>query len=266
MRRREFLAVTTAAVAGMATSEITRAAELPSSRQFLELRTYHFASEAKRQAYEKFLSEAAGPALNRAAVEPVGVFKPAPGADPASKANDNVALYVLLPHNSMQSVITLEDRLAADSTFQQTGHEILNAPKSDPAFSRYESTLLLAMEGFGRVRAPEKTPSRVFELRTYESPNVERARNKLQMFNNGEFSIFDRAGMPGVFFGGAIVGSHLPQLTYMIVHQDVNDMKKNWSAFFNDPDWKRLSGNPAYKDNVSKVIDVLLKPADGSQI
>lgn len=265
MKRREFLAASAAAVAGAAAPHIIRAADAPSDRQFLELRTYHFASDAKRQGYEQFVAEAAVPAFNRAGLEPVGVFKPAPAADAASEA-DKLDLYILLPHNSVQSIITLEDRLAADSTYQQAGHAVLTSPKSDPAFGRYESTLLLAMEGFGRVRAPDKSPTRVFELRTYESPNVERARNKLEMFNKGEFSIFDRAGMPGVFFGGAIVGSRLPQLTYMIVHQNVNDMKKTWSAFFSDPDWKRLSGNPAYKDNVSKVIDVLLRPAKGSQI
>jgi hypothetical protein len=72
--------------------------------------------------------------------------------------------------------------------------------------------------------------------------------------------------MPGVFFGGAIVGSGLPQLTYMIVNDDMKNVKQAWSAFFNDPEWKKLSGNAGYKDNVSKVISRFLRPAGGSQI
>jgi len=266
MRRREFLVASASAVMGLAASKATVAAEGQSNRQLLELRTYRFASSAKQQAYERFLAEAAVAAFNRAGVEPVGIFRPTAKDDPASKAADDTDLYVLLPHNSMESVITLEDRLAADEGFQNAGVAILRAPKSAPAYTRYQSTLLLAMEGFPCVRVPAKSATRVFELRTYESHDTERARNKIEMFNKGEFTIFDHAGMPGVFFGGAVVGPDLPQLTYMVVHQDVADMKKGWSAFFNDPAWKGLSGNPAYKDNVSKVIDLLLRPGAGSQI
>ena len=53
------------------------------------------------------------------------------------------------------------------------------------------------------------------------------ALNKLEMFNKGEFPVFNRAGMPGVFFGGAIAGANLPQLTYMIVHPDADAVKKD---------------------------------------
>ena len=86
------------------------------------------------------------------------------------------------------------------------------------------------------------------------------------MFNKGEFPVFGRAGMPGVFFGSALVGANLPQLTYMIVHEDPEEVKKHWSAFFADPGWKELSGNPSYKDNVSKVIGLFVRPGAGSQL
>jgi len=46
----------------------------------------------------------------------------------------------------------------------------------------------------------------------------------------------------------------------------MDDSKKNWQAFFGHPDWKKLSSNTGYKDNVSKVIDQFLRPAGGSQI
>ena len=106
----------------------------------------------------------------------------------------------------------------------------------------------------------------LIELRTYESHNAERAKNKLDMFNAGEFQIFARGGMPGVFFGGAIVGSHLPQLTYMVVRPELEDAKKNWQIFGQDPEWKKLISNPGYKDNVSKVTALFIRPAAGSQI
>jgi hypothetical protein len=266
MRRREFLAAS-AAAAMTALVKPGLAQQAESARQVFELRTYHFASPAKREAFEQFLADAAVPAFNRAGISPVGVWKRLAQDNPNLKLSaDPDDLWVLLPHNSLESVAMLEDRLAADQAFQMAGKSILSGAKSDPAYTRYESTLLLAMEGVPRVSVPSKAPTRVFELRTYESHNVEKARNKLEMFNAGEFPIFGRAGMPGVFFGGAIAGSDLPQLTYMIVTDDMKDVKKGWGAFFNDPQWKKLSSNPGYKDNVSKVISRFLRPAGGSQI
>ena len=271
MRRRDFLAASVATVGiGVAARAGFAAVELPgqqSGRQFFELRTYHFASPEKQKAFEQFLVEAAVPAFNRAGVQPVGVWKLLAQDNPTMKlSQDPAQLWVLLPHNSMESVAALEDKLAGDEAFQNAGQSVLRAPKNDPPYTRYDSTLLLAMEGAPKVNAPSKSETRVFELRTYESHTAERARNKLAMFNAGEFSIFGKAGMPGVFFGGAIVGSGLPQLTYMIVSDDMKNVKQGWSAFFNNPDWKKLTGNPGYKDNVSKVMSRFLRPAVGSQI
>jgi hypothetical protein len=227
MQRREFLATSTAVTVGLIGSNPNLAAGAQQRRQFFELRIYHFASPAKRQEYEQFLSQTAIPAFNRAGVGPVGVFKLIAVDNPEMKLTaDSTDLYVLLPHNSIESVIDLESRLAADDAFQRSGQTVLNAPKSGPAYTRYESTLLHAMEGFPQVQLPSKVASRVFELRTYESHNNERAKNKLDMFNAGEFPIFARASMPGVFFGGAIVGSHLPQLTYMVVHRSFRTRRR----------------------------------------
>ncbi|QEH34643.1 hypothetical protein OJF2_31840 [Aquisphaera giovannonii] len=267
MQRREFLAASTAAAVGVMGTRTDLVADEPRGRQFYELRVYRFPSRAKQSLYESFLSESAVPAFNRAGINPVGVFRLNAADNPGLKLEgDSTDLYVLLTHESMESVLALEARLAADEAFQGSGRAILRAPKSDPAFSRYESTLLHAMEGFPRLRVPEKGPSRVFELRTYESPNNERAKNKLDMFNAGEFPIFARAGMPGVFFGGAIVGSQLPQLTYMIMHPRREDATKNWDSFRQDPEWKALSSNPGYAENVSRVTALFLRPVAGSQI
>ena len=268
MRRREFLAASAATAVGLAAPKGARADGPAQPRQFFELRTYRFATPAKQQTFEDFLAKAAVPAFNRAGVEPVGVFRLVAAENKALKLDaDPAELRVLLPHNSIDSVLTLESRLAADEAFQTAGKDVLHAPKSDPAFLRYDSTLLLAMERALRlIRPAQKGDGRVFELRTYESPNQERAKNKLDMFNAGEMPIFVKAGMPGVFYGGAIAGQGLPQLTYMVVHADLAESKKNWHSFGDDPGWKALSAGAVYKDNVSKVISLFIRPAGGSQI
>ena len=267
MQRREFLSATAAAAVGLAVPNRSRAAGETSARLLFELRTYHFASAEKQKAFASFLSHAAVPAFNRAGVEPVGVFELLAKDNPKAKIQENPNdLYVLLPHKSFDTLTSFESRLQADETFQKAGHDILYTPKSDPAYVRYESLLLLAMEGFPTIQVPAKTPTRVFELRTYENPNNERALNKLEMFNKGEFPVFGRVGMPGVFFGGAIAGCDLPQLTYMIVHPDIDAVKKDWDAFSADSEWKKLKGEPSYKDNVSKIINLFIRPTEASQI
>ncbi|HXE52286.1 MAG TPA: NIPSNAP family protein [Tepidisphaeraceae bacterium] len=262
MKRREFLAASAAAVVGAMGAAGFGQGQSPAGRQFFELRTYHFASSEKQQAFEQFMQSAAVPALNRAGVQPVGVFKPVKTTRDAKETD----LFVLLPHDSIESVITLEDRLAGDQAFQSAGHAVLNAGAKDPAYTRYESMLLYAMKGAPHVQALTQAESRVFELRTYESPNAERARSKLDMFNGGEFEIFRKAGMPGVFFGGALAGARLPQLTYMVVHENMEDSDSQWKAFFSQPEWKKLTADKSYNGNVSKVIDIFLRPAGGSQI
>ncbi len=268
MQRREFLTTSAAAAVGLISLEVQTSTAAPATaRPLFELRTYHFPSREKQQAFEQFLEKSLVPALNRAGIEPVGVFKTVAAENPGLKlASDPSELRVLLPHASWESVVSLESKLSTDEALQNGATDILHAIKANLAFLRYDSTLLLAMEGAPHITPPPKNDGRVFELRTYESPNQERAKNKLEMFNAGEFPIFAKVGMPGVFFGGAIVGQGLPQLTYMVTHNEFTDVKKNWGAFGKDSDWAKLRVVESYKDNVSKVISTFLRPAGGSQI
>ena len=71
MRRRTFLAASGLAATG-SLNQLTGAADHPSSgKQYLEVRHYALASAEKQAAFDKFLTEAAIPALNRLGVAPV---------------------------------------------------------------------------------------------------------------------------------------------------------------------------------------------------
>jgi hypothetical protein len=263
MRRRTFL--TTSALA-LAAPLLTRAADQPTTRQYFELRTYHFPTPEKQAAFETFL-QAAIPAFNRAGVEPVGAFKALAKDNPQLKLTaDPLDLYLLLPHNNFDSVLALPAKLAADAAYQDAGKGIVAGPKSDPGYLRYDATLLLAMEAAPRVVIPPKSDTRLLELRTYQSHSEERAANKLSQFNKGEIPLFARAGAPGVFFGSALAGPNLPHLTYMVAHDSAENVKQHWSNFGKDPDWKKLSADPSYKDNVSKILNTFLRPLPASQI
>jgi hypothetical protein len=88
------------------------------------------------------------------------------------------------------------------------------------------------------------------------------------MFNNGEFDVFDKAGFWQVFYGDTLIGSRLPNLTYMLGFEDLADRNKKWEAFRSAPEWKKLSSSPRYtfEEIVSNITNVILKPAPYSQI
>lgn len=271
MRRREFLAASAAAVVG-STVPWTAAADgkgvTAGGRHLIEVRTYHFASPERQRAYEEFLTKAGVAAMNRAGAGPVGVFGVRAADNPKLKLDqDPSELWVVLPHESAEAYLAFESRLAADREYQTAGAGILDLVKADAAYTVYESMLLLAFEGMPRLVAPQaKAAGRVLELRTYQSPNQERARNKVEMFNRGEIAIFARVGMPPVFFGGAVAGADLPQLTYMVCHESMESAPEHWKAFGGDTEWKAMKDRPEYRDNVSRIVNRFLRPAGGSQI
>jgi hypothetical protein len=179
------------------------------------------------------------------------------------------SLYLLLAHPTLESVVTLRERLAADTAYARDGAAILDAPLSDPAFVRVESTLLRAfdsmpaVESAAGVNAPR---SRIYELRTYESHSNRAALNKLRMFNAGEIPIFRRAGLTPVFFGETVIGSNMPSLVYMVTFPNMPARDAAWNAFGQDPEWKTLSADTQYRDNVSAISDIILQPTGYSQI
>jgi hypothetical protein len=200
--------------------------------------------------------------MNRAGVNRVGAFTVVYGENAPS-------LVLLLVHPSLDSVASLRDRLAADAEYGRAGAAVLDAPLADPAFVRVESSLLRAFEAMPTLEPSAgagTAASRVFELRTYESHSDRAALNKLGMFNAGEVPIFRRAGLAPVFFGETLVGAKMPSLTYMLTFPDMAARDRAWSAFGGDPAWKALSADPQYRDNVSAISDVILRPAAYSQV
>ena len=260
MDRREFLAATAVA----AVAPLPRLDELtqPPSRQYIELRRYRLLPGTKQRAFTAFVGDAAIPAMNRAGVSRVGAFTVVYGENGPS-------LLLVLAHPTLDSVVSLRERLVSDAQYARAGAAILEAPLSDPAFVRVETTLLRAFEAMPTV---ERSPAagsampHIYELRTYESHSDRAALNKLRMFNAGEVPIFRRAGLSPVFFGETVVGANMPSLTYMLTFSDMAARDAAWSRFGQDPEWKTLSADPQYRDNVSVISDIILQPTAYSQL
>lgn len=261
--RRDFLAAGGLGLAGVGGTGIavSRAfGETDDSRDLYELRRYEISNEAQQRGFDAYMREAAIPALNRIGIAPVGVFYPEKEPSPVT---------VLLRHRSMGSFLACTQKLLADADYLRKGAEFLNAPAEKPAFRRVESSLFLAFKGMATLETPVKSPGRIFQLRTYESPSVKTGQKKIEMFNDaGEISIFRRVGLHPVFFGEALAGSRMPNLTYMLAFESAEELKANWARFGGDPDWKRLKGMSEYADKaiLSGITNLILKPAEYSQV
>jgi NIPSNAP len=153
---------------------------------------------------------------------------------------------------------------------QQAGADYLQVPKTGPAFERIDTWLLRAFRGLPRLEVPafsrQRLPTRVFEMRDYESYSEAKALSKMAMFDDGEIDLMKDLGMAPVFFGQALAGPDLPHLRYITSGPDLATHLANWTRFGPDPRWNQMKDLPQYADNVSKNTARFLTPKPYSGI
>ena len=268
MHRRSFLAASAAASLAAFTrggaSNVLMAEAPQATREYYHLRRYQLQMGPQTALAESYLNDALVPALTRLGLGPVGAFKLDIGPETPT-------YYLLVPGGSAEAVSSIDLRLASDDAFAKSAQPFWAAPATSPAFQRLESSLLLAFEGWPKLLLPASSATkakRIFQLRTYESPSHAAHVRKVEMFNNGEFEIFQRTGLHPVFFGETLVGPRMPSLTYMLTFSGTPELETNWAAFSADPAWKKLSTSPryAYESIVSNITNVILSPLASSQI
>ena len=238
----------------------TRATAADDTRQYYELRVYGTKSAEQQQRIIDYWQNAAVPAYNRLGIQSIGVF---------TEINDSPTnnIYVLLPADSFEAFGAIPAKLAADVVYQKAAADFLNAPKTNAAYERFESTLLSAFDGMKRMTLPpaDKKPN-VFELRNYISSSENKGLNKIKMFESGEIGVMKDVGLAPIFYSRMLVGSKMPSLVYMTSGENLDEHKKHWQAFSAAKTWKDLQADPQYKDNVSQIISVFLKRLPASQI
>lgn len=259
MERRDFVGSTALAAAGaLAGAASARGQSGKGARQFLEMREYSTISRGAAGALRGQLEQALLPALNRLGLEPIGVFSPMYGSDSAT-------VHLLIPHDSIDSVLTLSARLLDDEGFTQAAGPLLQPSAEQAVYVRVKSSLMQAFEGIPRIEVPPKEP-RIFELRRYESHNLKAGKLKVEMFNEGEIDIFRKTEMTPVFFGETLIGDHMPNLVYMLTFKDMAARDAAWDRFRVHPDWKKMSAMERYRGTVSNISDTILRPASFSQV
>lgn len=234
------------------------------TREYFHLVIYHFSSSQQQQITEDYLSKALLPALHRAGIKNIGIFKPA--------TIDTVAygkrLYVLMPVSSLEEFSNAEAKVWRDGQHQKDGETYLNASHKNPPYSRKEVIFMKAFDGMTTLKPSpltEPRENRIYELRSYEGPTEKLYKSKVNMFNEGdEVGLFQKLGFNSVFYGEVIFGSKMPNLLYMTTFKDRADRDRRWKEFFDHPQWKQLITIDRYKNTVSKAEIFLLTPTSYS--
>ncbi|MGA8042523.1 MAG: NIPSNAP family protein [Terracidiphilus sp.] len=264
MHRRHFLAASlaTSAVAALRSAD----AQMPagSAREFYQIRRYALQSGPQLKLTGDYFGNALIPALARMGFGPVGAFKLDIGPE-------TPAYYLLIPGPSAGALAEMDLRLREDEEFLRAAEPFWNAPAGAAAFQRVDTSLLAAFQGWPKVTPPASAVTkgkRIFQLRTYESPSDCDHVRKVTMFHSGEFEIFKAAGFHPVFFGDTLVGTRMPNLTYMLSFADVAELEAKWDVFRSDPAWKKLSADPrfGFEPIVDNITNLILSPLDASQI
>ena len=186
-------------------------------REFYQLKVYSFKTDDQVRATDKYLKQAFLPALHRAGIKNIGVFKPRPTDSMTPKMT-----YVLIPFKTLEQFVNLDHILAKDTGYQSSGEAYINAEHDKAPYQRISSSLLIAFTEMPKMQPPKfdgPRKDRVYELRSYEAATEDLYRKKVDMFNaGGEVKLFDELGFNAVFYAEVLSGSQMPNLMYMTTH------------------------------------------------
>ena len=233
-------------------------------RNFYQIKVYRYQEDQQRERLEKFFEKAYLPALHRAGIDQVGVFKPIEG-----KNEEAQYIMVFIPLESLEQFTGLDQLLASDALFQEEGKDYLEAAHDQPPYTRIESILLRAFSGFPQLGEPVREgirKNRVYELRSYQASTEKLYERKVEMFNEGESDLFVRLGFQPLFFGEVLSSTHMPHLMYMTTFEDEASQEEKWDAFREHPDWIGMKDLERYLNTVSHIDRYLLYPAEYSDL
>ena len=238
-------------------------AQAPAEQMYYEIKVYRLNDPGKAAVIDKYLKDAFIPAMHRAGISTVGVFKPVEADTAYGKM-----VYVFIPYKTADQYFKIIEILDKDQVYLQAGKEFLDAPYNNPPFSRYESIFMKAfafMPQFKVYKYDTPPAQRIYELRSYESATEAKAQSKIKMFNEGgEIAIFEKVGSNAVFYAQVLFGSQKPRLMYMTTYADMKSHDEHWAAFRIHPDWLILKAKEEYLNNTSKTKAFLCHPTDYS--
>lgn len=235
------------------------------NRDFYQIKIYYIEDEQQEDRMEQYLEKAFLPALHRAGIPHIGVFKPV-----EEDENHGKMILVLIPLRSLDELVRIPNELADDTQYQEDGLDYINASHDNAPYRRIENILLRSFKGMPEYHVPDhQTPysDQVYELRSYEGATEKYYETKVEMFNDeGEVDLFIELGFQPVFFGEVISGGAMPNLMYMTTFSDTASQEERWDTFRNSAEWNRMKVMEKYQNTVSHMDRMLLHPTKYSDL
>jgi len=233
------------------------------SPEYYQIKVYHFKSSEQETLLDNYFKMAYLPALHKAGIKNVGVFKPL--------ANDTASdkkIYIYISAKSLDKLMGLTPVIQKDAAYMTAAKEYMDAEYNKQPFVRFETIVLKAFPLALTMQLPAlkgDRKDRVYELRSYESATEKLYNSKVKQFNEGgEIKLFKELDFNGVFYAEVLSGSRMPNLMYMTTFENMAERDAHWKNFFAHPDWKTLSAKPEYQHNVSKSEINFLRPTEYS--
>ncbi len=218
-------------------------------KDIYELLVYKLKTADQMESTDKYLKDAYIPAMHRLGINQIGVFKPV--------ANDTAEIrkvIVLVQYISLDVWQRTKSNIMNDPVYTAAAKPFLDADTAHLPYSRVESNIMEAFPYAPKLipTTLKSNPDAIYELRSYESPTEELHRTKVNMFNaGGEVTLFKRLDFQAVFYSDVLSGSRMPNLIYMVVFANAAAREEHWKAFGSSPEWKKISVDPNYRNNIS---------------
>jgi len=238
-----------------------KASAIETPREFYLIQIYHCSSNQQINGVDVYLKNVYLPYLHKSGIQKVGVFAPI--------ANDTAVdkkLYVWIPMQSLNVLDKLDQAVEKlDPMGKNAIVDLENADSSLP-YTRVERIVSKSFKlqtQYEKKSSLIKSPNRIYEYRSYESPTENAHLRKVHMFNEGEeIALFKQLNFNAIFYSKAIIGSRLPNLIYMTSFNDMADRDAHWKAFGASPLWKSISTMPKYMKSVNRNETVLMTARD----
>lgn len=220
-----------------------------------EIRTYHCNEGKRPDLIARFQNHTTG-IFEKHGMENIGYWLPT--------ENENDLIYILAFPNKTARNLAWKDFIADDewktvAAASEANGKILTGIESE--------FMTLNSELTDEIKTNSELDSPVFELRTYycfpsKFPNI------VARFRDHTRALFEKHGMVNIaYFQTEKDDNTQPELKYIIAHKNMAAAKASWSAFGNDPEWKRVSEASQVDGKiVEKVVSVYMTALPFSDI
>lgn len=178
--------------------------------------------------------------------------------------NDQNALYYVLSYPNKEARDASWKAFGADPEWKTVREE---SEKNGKIVSKVVSVFMNVTDFSPAVKAKQKNPERVFELRTYTaSPG--KLDDLLARFRNHTLKLFKKHGMENVVYWTTIEkDTTQSKLVYILAHKSEEAGKASFEAFRNDPKWVKTRDESEKNGKLTvKVESMYMKPTDFSEI